>query len=221
MDFLHKHLEALIFCSEEPVTLTELQRCMAEMFGTEMDMEPIQQAVQELMAKYESDDFVYHIAPIGGGYQFLTKAAYQPSISLLLKHRSRKRLSTSALETLSIVAYKQPITKGQIEAIRGVNSDYAIQRLMERQLIEIAGKSDGPGRPMLYRTGKKFMDYFGIMDMADLPQPKDLLQPDDELGPKDDLLEAEATVTEKPEEETGTEAGQDGLTETSTSESEQ
>ncbi len=186
MDFLHNHLEALIFCAEEPVTALDLGRCLSEMFDAELAQEDVLNALEELKAKYESDDFVFRIVAINGGYQFLTKAAYQPSISILLKHKSKKRLSTSALETLSIIAYKQPITKSQIEAIRGVNSDYAIQRLLERELIAIRGKSDGPGRPMLYGSGKKFMDYFGIKDMTELPQPKDFIAEDAELGPKEE-----------------------------------
>lgn len=195
MDYLQQHLEALIFCAEEPVTISELQRCMAEMFAAEVAVEHVQDAVQRIINKYEGEEHVFHVAAIAGGYQFLTKAAYQPSISLLLKHKSKKRLSTSALETLSIVAYRQPITKGQLEAIRGVNCDYAMQRLLERELVEMAGKSDGPGRPVLYRTGKKFMDYFGIMSMADLPQPKDLVAVDEELGPKEDASQPLATDT--------------------------
>lgn len=186
MDFLHKHLEALIFCSEEPVSLQDMVRCMSEMFDAEVELPAVEQAIQELIAKYEADEYVFRIAAVAGGYHFLTKPAYQASISILLKHKSKKRLSTAALETLSIIAYKQPITKSQIEAIRGVNSDYAIQRLLERELIMLKGKSDGPGRPMLYGTGKKFMDYFGIMDLSELPQPKDFVQEDSELGPKSD-----------------------------------
>jgi segregation and condensation protein B len=186
MDFLQKHLEALIFCAEDPVSAVDLGRCLSEMFDSEIAQDDVLEALEDLKAKYQSDEYVFHIVALSGGYQFLTKAAYQPSISILLKHKSKKRLSTSALETLSIVAYKQPITKAQIEAIRGVNSDYAIQRLLERELVAIKGKSDGPGRPMLYGSGKKFMDYFGIMDLSELPQPKDFVAEDAELGPKEE-----------------------------------
>jgi segregation and condensation protein B len=118
----------------------------------------------------------------GGGFQFLTKPAYQNSISILLKQQSQKRLSTAQLETLSIIAYKQPISKSEMEQIRGVNCDYSVHKLLEKELIIITGKSTGLGRPLLYGTSQKFMDYFGINDIKDLPQPKDFSQESNEIG---------------------------------------
>ena len=118
----------------------------------------------------------------GGGYQFLTKPAYQASIGILLKQQSKKRLSNSALETLSIIAYKQPITKSEAEQIRGVNCDYAIQKLLEKELVEVKGKSDGVGRPLMYGTSPRFMDYFGINDLKELPTPKDFSTEENSIG---------------------------------------
>ena len=118
----------------------------------------------------------------GGGYQFLTKPAYQASIGILLKQQSKKRLSNSALETLSIIAYKQPVTKSEAEQIRGVSCDYSIQKLLEKELIEIKGKSEGVGRPLLYGTSQKFMDYFGINDLKELPTPKDFSTEENSIG---------------------------------------
>ena len=118
----------------------------------------------------------------GGGYQFLTKPAYQTSIGILLKQQSKKRLSNSALETLAIIAYKQPVTKTQIEQIRGVNCDYTTQKLLEKELIEIRGKADSLGRPILYGTSDKFMEYFGINDLKDLPSPKDFTREENSIG---------------------------------------
>jgi segregation and condensation protein B len=123
---------------------------------------------------------------LGGGYQFLTKPAYQVSIGILLKQQSQKRLSTAQLETLAIIAYKQPITKGEVEQIRGVNSDYSVQKLLEKELIEIKGKSDGAGRPLIYGTSDKFMEYFGINSMQELPHPKDFSQPENQIGEERD-----------------------------------
>jgi len=117
----------------------------------------------------------------GGGYQFLTKPAYQASIGILLKQQSKRRLSNSALETLSIIAYKQPVTKSEVENIRGVNCDYAVQKLLEKGLVEIKGKSDGIGRPLLYGTSPSFMEYFGINDLSELPTPKDFAPPDENV----------------------------------------
>lgn len=180
-NFLQKHIEALVFCSPEPLSEAELKACLSEMFAADVPAEHIAEAINQLTEKYNSDDFTFQLLHLGGGYKFLTKPAYQASISLLLKQQSRKRLSTSAVETLSIVAYKQPVTKAQLEQIRGVNCDYALQRLLERNLVEIQGKAETPGRPLIYGTGKKFMEYFGINSLSDLPQPKDFKPDDAEL----------------------------------------
>jgi len=132
--------------------------------------------------KYKEESFSFQVEHVGGGYQFLTKPAYQASIGILLKQQSKKRLSNSALETLSIIAYKQPVTKSQIEQIRGVNCDYTTQKLLEKELIEILGKADSIGRPLLYGTSAKFMEYFGINDISDLPTPKDFSSEDNTIG---------------------------------------
>ena len=116
----------------------------------------------------------------------MTKPAYQASIGILLKQQSKRRLSNSAMETLAIIAYKQPVTKTEIEQIRGVNCDYAVNKLLEKELIEIKGKSDSIGRPMLYGTNQKFMDYFGINNLKDLPTPKDFVQEENTIGKEDE-----------------------------------
>jgi segregation and condensation protein B len=182
LDFLVNHIEALVFCSSNPVKITELQLCLAEMFETEIPQQNILQALERLEKKYEDPQFSFQVYKISGGYQFLTKPAYQSSISFLLKTRSKKRLSTSSLETLSIIAYKQPIAKQQLEQIRGVNCDYTIQKLLEKGLIEIKGKSESVGRPLLYGTSDKFMDYFGLNSLKDLPSPKDFQPEENSIG---------------------------------------
>ncbi len=182
MDFLQNHIEALIFVSAEPISLKEIQNCLMEMFEADIPEENILEAIEKLQQKYKQDIYAFQIYQMGGGYQFLTKPAYQSSISILLKQKSKKRLSNAALETLAIVAYKQPITKTEIEQIRGVNSDYAIQKLLEKELLVIKGKADAIGRPLLYGTSKKFMDYFGINSLKDLPQPKDISSNENIIG---------------------------------------
>src|SRR5690554_5284200 len=104
------------------------------MFDSELSEDTLQRALSGLQEKYGSEDFSFALEHAGGGYQFLTKPAYQASVSTLLKHQSRKRLSTAQMETLSIVAYKQPVTKSEVEQIRGVNCDYSIQKLLEKEL---------------------------------------------------------------------------------------
>jgi segregation and condensation protein B len=182
VDFLNRHIEALIFCAPEPITVSEISKCLTEMFDSEVPLDHIESAIYELRKNYNQEDFSFALEHIGGGYQFLTKPAYQSSISILLRQQSQKRLSTAQLETLSIIAYKQPITKGEIEQIRGVNSDYSVQKLLEKELVEIKGKSEGVGKPLIYGTSDKFMEYFGINSIHDLPQPKDFSQPDNQIG---------------------------------------
>jgi segregation and condensation protein B len=182
LDFLLNHVEALIFCSTQPIKNTELQSCLAEMFDADVPLEDIDQAITKLRQKYTSDEFSFEIVHVGGGYLFYTKPAYQASIGIMLKQQSKRRLSNSALETLSIIAYKQPITKSEIERIRGVNCDYSIQKLLEKELIEIRGKSDAVGRPLIYGTSPNFMEYFGINNLKDLPTPKDFAPEENTIG---------------------------------------
>jgi segregation and condensation protein B len=186
MDFLSNHIESLVFSASDAITPQEMQQCLSEMFEAEVPIEHIDQALQGLLEKYASDEYSFQIYKIAGGYQFLTKPAYQASIGIMLKQKSKKRLSTSALETVAIIAYKQPITKTQIEQIRGVNCDYAIVKLLEKELIEIKGKSDGVGRPVLYGTSEKFMDYFGINSLSELPIPKDIMKDENSIGINDE-----------------------------------
>jgi segregation and condensation protein B len=173
MDFLLNHVEALIFCSPMPTKVADIQACLSEMFNADVPEEDILNAIAKIEEKYQSDEYSFAISKSVGGYQFLTKPAYQASIGIMLKQQSKKRLSTSAMETLAIIAYKQPVSKTDVENIRGVNCDYAVQKLLDKGLIEILGKADTVGRPMLYGTSAKFMEYFGINDISDLPTPKD------------------------------------------------
>ncbi|WP_092730224.1 SMC-Scp complex subunit ScpB [Algoriphagus alkaliphilus] len=186
MDFLNRHIEALIFCAPEPIAASEISKCLSEMFASEIPLDHIESALIELGNKYNQEEFSFALEHLGGGYQFLTKPAYQPSISILLRQQSQKRLSTAQLETLSIIAYKQPVTKGEIEQIRGVNSDYSVQKLLEKELVEIKGKSEGVGKPLIYGTSNKFMEYFGINSIQELPLPKDFSQSDNQIGEERD-----------------------------------
>lgn len=195
MDFLSQHIEALIFCAQKPISFSEIQACLSEMFEAKVPEKDIKKAIDSILEKYKDDKFSFEVLKTGGGYQFLSKPAYQASIGIHLKQQSKKRLSVSALETLSIIAYKQPVTKSGIEQIRGVNCDYSVQKLLEKELIEIKGKSESVGRPLLYGTSERFMDYFGINDLKDLPTPKDFATPENEIG----VSESEDTSS-NPEE---------------------
>jgi segregation and condensation protein B len=193
MDFLGNHIEALIFCAPKPIQKKEIHNCLNEMFEADVPSKDIDAALVQLKEKYKDEAFSFEMVNSGGGYQFLTKPAYQASIGILLKQQSKKRLSTSALETLSIIAYKQPVTKSEIEQIRGVNCDYTVQKLLEKELVEIKGKAESLGRPILYGTSDRFMDYFGINDIKELPTPKDFASPENEIGLPSEDSSAENT----------------------------
>jgi len=160
----------------------EIQQCLSEMFDATIPIEDIDAAIISVAQKFSTEEFSFELLKTSGGYQFFTKPAYQASISILLKQQSKRRLSTSSMETLSIIAYRQPITKSEVENIRGVNCDYAIQRLLEKELVQIIGKSETVGRPLIYGTSPKFMEYFGINDLKDLPTPKDFAEEENTIG---------------------------------------
>lgn len=156
------------------------------MFEADVPEKDITDAIERLTQKYAAEEYAFELTHTAGGYQFMTKPAYQASIGILLKQQSKRRLSTSALETLSIIAYKQPVTKGDIEAIRGVNCDYAVHKLLDKGLVEIKGKSESIGRPVLYGTSETFMEYFGINNLNELPTPKDFAQSENTIGEEND-----------------------------------
>jgi segregation and condensation protein B len=173
------HIEALIFASDKPLTAMEMTELLNNAFGfmdDKLTLEQIQTGIEGIVTKYQAEFYPFEVRESGGGWQFLSKRAYHKTIAQLNGEKFLKRLSTAALETLAIVAYKQPITKGEIESIRGVNSDYSIQKLLEKELIIIMGRNeDMPGKPLIYTTSKSFMDYFGINQTTDLPRLREVL----------------------------------------------
>jgi segregation and condensation protein B len=173
------HIEAMIFASDKPLTAMEMTGLLNHAFGfmeDKLTIDQVQTGIEGIVAKYNSEFYPFEVRESGGGWQFLSKKAYHKTIAQLNGEKFLKRLSIAALETLAIVAYKQPITKGEIESIRGVNSDYSIQKLLEKELIIIMGRNeDMPGKPLIYATSKSFMDYFGINQTADLPRLKEVL----------------------------------------------
>ena len=173
------HIEALIFASDKPITAMEITELLNNAFGfmdDKLTLDQIQTGIDGIITKYSSEFYPFEVRESGGGWQFLSKKTFHKTIAQLNGEKFLKRLSVAALETLAIVAYKQPITKGEIESIRGVNSDYSIQKLLEKELIIILGRSeDLPGKPLIYSTSKTFMDYFGINQTADLPRLREVL----------------------------------------------
>jgi len=170
---MEKHIEALIFASEQGIRLEEIMYCLQAAFERDFTADEVNESLKGIELKYSDDNLAIELVKVGNGYQFFTKKQYHPVINLLQLQRSKKRLSQAALETLAIIAYKQPVTKTDVEQIRGVNCDYSIQKLLEKELIAITGKSEALGKPILYGTSGLFMDYFGINSIQELPQIKD------------------------------------------------
>ncbi|MCB0564430.1 MAG: SMC-Scp complex subunit ScpB [Phaeodactylibacter sp.] len=182
MERLAQHIESLIFSTDQPVTLEEIKTCLEEVLEVSFTEEELLEAIGQLKERYEQEDYAFAINEIAEGYQFLTKPAFHNTVGVYLRQTTRKRLSRAALETLSIIAYKQPVTKSEMERIRGVSCDYSIQKLLEKELVAIVGRDEGPGRPLLYGTSEKFMDYFGLKSLRDLPKPKEFKESDFMIG---------------------------------------
>lgn len=173
------HIEALIFASEKPLTtleITELTNNIFEEEGEKISLDQVEAALEGISEKYSADFYPFEVKQSGGGWQFLTRPTYYKTVAQLNGEKFLKKLSAASLETLAIIAYKQPVTKGEIEAIRGVSCDYAVQKLLEKELIIISGRNEkAPGQPLLYSTSGNFMDYFGINSADELPKIKEVL----------------------------------------------
>ena len=182
MSSLETKIESLIFCSPKPIKIDIIQKAFAESESINYKEKEIKDCLDSIIKKYKNNNFSFELVESGGGFQFLTKKEFSRLNEILLKQQSKRRLSISALETLSIIAYKQPVTKSEIEKIRGVNCDYTIQKLLDKELIKIEGKSEKVGRPLIYSTSLKFMDYFGINSLDQLPTIKDFQKEENSIG---------------------------------------
>jgi segregation and condensation protein B len=173
------HTEALIFASEKPLSSIEIVELINNAFGFLDDkiiLDQIETSIEGIKEKYAAEFYPFELRQSGGGWQFLTKKDFHKTIAQLNGDKFLKRLSNAAMESLAIIAYKQPITKSEIEAIRGVNSDYSIQKLLEKELVVITGRNENMvGKPLVYATSKHFMDYFGINSSTDLPKINEVL----------------------------------------------
>lgn len=195
------HVEALIFASDKPLSAADILELLNNALGFIEDRatpEQVESAIEGINEKYASEFYAFELKQSGGGWQFLTKPEYHKTVAQLNGEKYLKRLSTAALETLAIIAYKQPITKSEIESIRGVNCDYAVQKLLEKDLIVISGRNeDAVGKPLVYATSRSFMDYFGINSTEDLPKISEVLM--------DELVQATVVNGERIEDLEGAE----------------
>ena len=190
------HIESLIFASDRPLNNAELLELVNNALAFIEDratQEQVDAAIEGIVEKYNSEFYAFEVRKVGGGWQFLTKKEYHKTVAQLNGDKFLKRLSVAALETLAIIAYKQPITKSEIESIRGVNCDYAVQKLLEKDLVVISGRNEeAVGKPLIYSTSKSFMDYFGINSSDDLPKISEVLM--EELVQATLVKEAEANI---------------------------
>lgn len=173
-----KIVEALIFATDEPLTTRQIAEILrnAENGGVSIRMreDEILAVIRDLNAVYVNEHRSFRIIQVAGGYQFATMPAYAEWLGRMVKEKSRRKLTQATIETLSVIAYKQPVTKPEMEAIRGVNADYAIQKLMERGLVTIVGRAASAGRPLLYGTTADFLKHFGLNDLSELPKPREI-----------------------------------------------
>ncbi len=185
-------IEALIFASDEPLTPNEIINAIKGIDGVDIEIttEEIENVVNELNKKYDENESAFTILKIAHGYSFATKPNHAKYVGYLSSEKSKRRLSNAALETLAIIAYKQPITKPELEMIRGVNSDYTLNTLLEKNLVTISGRADSVGRPLLYVTTDEFLKYFGLHSINDLPKPREI----EEIMKDEDFLEQKRKI---------------------------
>jgi len=189
---LKEILEALFFASNEPLTLRQVNEILGDLDENDrprrISEESILKAIEELNKELEDTNRAFRIVKVAGGYQFATLPRFAHWLGRMVRERSKRKLSQAALESLAVIAYKQPVTKPEIEAIRGVNADYVLHSLLERNLVTIVGRAATPGRPLLYGTTREFLKHFGLNDLSELPKPREI----DEL-----LAEAEFEVEKR------------------------
>ncbi|MCO5248607.1 MAG: SMC-Scp complex subunit ScpB [Chitinophagales bacterium] len=186
---LQSQIYALIFSTESPVSFEEIKAFLTKYNGIEYQDEEILNIIGSVIASLDSSSLPFSIVQIGGGYVFKSKPEYHSMIASFLNRESVKKLTKVALETLAVIAYKQPVEKSEIEAIRGVNSDYTVQKLMERDLVEIKGRAETIGKPLLYGTTQYFLNYFGINDLSELPKLKEFTETENQIGEKEDIIQ--------------------------------
>lgn len=180
-------LEALIFASDESISADDMLRAIKGIDGEDVSLtiKDIDDIIDELNGKYSELGLAFRIVKVARGYLYATRPEFSSYLGILSSEKSKRRLSQAALETLAIIAYKQPITKPELEQIRGVNSDYILNMLLEKNLITIMGRSETIGRPLLYGTTDEFLKYFGLNQISDLPKPREI----EEIMNDEDFIE--------------------------------
>lgn len=192
-DFKHI-IEALLFVADEPLSAGKIAQVI-----TGIDARQVRRLIDQLRSEYDAEGRAFTIEELAGGFRMLTRARFHPYLKGLFRQPRQPRLSAAALETLAIVAYKQPINRAEIEAIRGVDCSGVLQRLLEYRLIKIVGRSEELGRPLLYGTTKEFLEHFGLRSIRDLPSVEELVEPGEPAAP---ASQEPASPEENPAEDT-------------------
>ena len=167
-------VEALVFASDVPLGAADVARVVGEVTGTGHSETEVAASVERLNGAYGQTDRAFRILATGGGYRLLTVEDAAPFLQALFAQEDERRLSRSLLETLAVVAYRQPVTKPEVDHVRGVGSDYAIRSLLEKDFVTVVGRSDTVGRPLLYGTTDRFLDQFALAALGDLPRPREI-----------------------------------------------
>jgi len=202
-------IEALIFASDEPLTARQIVDILGSADNTgprlRIREDDVLGYIRELNAEYVQLGRSFRIIHVAGGFQFATMPDFAEWLGRMVKEKAKRKLSQATLETLSVIAYKQPVTKPEVEAIRGVNADYAIHKLLERGMITIVGRAATPGRPLLYGTTQDFLKHFGINDLSELPKPREIeeIMADQGFEMEKELLKRMGKTDEEIEEALG------------------
>ena len=195
---IKKIVEALLFASPEPLTQSKVNGIFSP------DSPNLKKIIEQLNIQYNNEDHAFEIRQVSGGYQLVSSDVYEPYIRRMLNRAGRISLSSASMDSLSIIAYKQPISRYEIEAIRGVDSSGVLKTLLGKKLIKIKGRDNGPGRPLLYQTTNTFLEYFGINRLSDLPKLKEiteLMDSDPNLGEQIAVFENESIETDSKDEQ--------------------
>jgi segregation and condensation protein B len=213
-------VEALIFASEDPIPWDHIAGIIRESEEElKLEQDSISEIIDQINSRYEENDLAFRIEAVGGGYTFVTQPRYHPWLSIFQHENAYRKLSQSAIESLAIVAYRQPITKPEVDQIRGVDSGYILRQLLEKMLIRVAGRADSPGKPLLYKTTDHFLKHFGINSVDELPRPREI----DEILKDDEMAEHRRLLMERQmelEEEEADEMIDEFLQKSNNSESE-
>ncbi|MBN2731372.1 MAG: SMC-Scp complex subunit ScpB [Balneolaceae bacterium] len=199
-------IEAFIFTSPEPIDAAKICDLISQGDeNLELEPEAIAPFVEKLNQRYEENGLAFTITKVAGGYTFATHKRFEPWLSIFQHEDAYRKLSQSAIETLAIVAYKQPVTKPEVDDIRGVDSGYMLRQLLEKVLIEVSGRLDAPGKPLLYKTSKHFLKHFGLNSIDELPKPREI----EEILKDDDMAEHRQFLFDRQLELEDMEAGED------------